>query len=70
MNPGIVCMGVALEMGEVSHGSSGMGLATGPTLGGIWGRLKDSMAESWSFMEVLSIFSCRLHLALRFWNHT
>lgn len=57
MNPGMVCMGVALEMGEVSQGSRGIGLATGPTLGGIGGRLKDSMGESWSFMALVSIFS-------------
>lgn len=57
MKPGMVCMGVALEIGEVSQGSSGIELATGPTFGVIGGRLKDSMEESWSFMVVVSIFS-------------
>lgn len=57
MKPGMVCMGVALEIGEVSQGSSGIGLATGPMFGVIGGRLKDSMEESWSFMVVVSIFS-------------
>ena len=33
-------------------------------------RLKESMGESWSFMLLVSIFSWRLHLALRFWNQT
>ncbi len=57
MNPGMVCMGVALEIGEVNQGSRGMGLATGPTVEGIGGRLKDSMGESWSFIVLVSIFS-------------
>lgn len=57
MNPGIVCMGVALERGEVNQGSRGIGLATGPTLGGMGGRLKESMGESWSFIVLVSIFS-------------
>lgn len=57
MNPGMECMGVALEMGEVIQGSRGMVVATGPMLGGIGGRLKDNMGESWSFMVLVSIFS-------------
>lgn len=70
MNPGMLCTGVALVSGEVSHGSRGRELATGPTLVCIGGRLKESTGESWSFMLLASIFSWRLHLALRFWNHT
>src|SRR5699024_11613665 len=53
-----------------SHGSSGGELLMGPTLAVMGGRLKDSMGVSWSFMELASIFSCRLHLARRFWNQT
>ena len=33
-------------------------------------RLKESRGESWSFMDDTSSFSCRRHLARRFWNHT
>lgn len=57
INPGMLCMGVALEIGELSQGSSGIGLATGPMFGGIGGRLKDSIGESCSFMVPVSIFS-------------
>lgn len=57
MNPGMVCIGVELDMGEASQGSRGMVLAIGPTLEGIGGRLKESMWESWSFMVLVSIFS-------------
>lgn len=57
MKPGMLCTGVALEMGDVSHGSSGRELLMGPTLAVMGGRLKDSMGVSWSFMELASIFS-------------
>lgn len=66
MKPGILCMEVALEMGDVSQGSSGRELLMGPTLVGIGGLLKDSMGESCSFMVLASIFSCLLHFALLF----
>jgi hypothetical protein len=70
MNPGMECRGAELDMGEASQGSRGMLLAIWPTLEGIGARLKESMGESWSFMLLVSIFSWRLHLALRFWNQT
>lgn len=70
MKPGMLWTVVALEMGDVSHGSSGRELLIGPTLGVMGGRLKESTGVSWSFMELASIFSCLLHLARRFWNQT
>lgn len=71
MKPGMLCTGALLDRGEASQGSKGRELVIGPML--LWtgpGRLKDSIGESWSFMVLASIFSCRRHLALRFWNQT
>jgi hypothetical protein len=71
MKPGMVWTGVALVRGDVSQGSRGRELLMGPMLECMaGGRLKESMGESWSFMVLASIFSCRRHFALRFWNHT
>jgi len=66
MNPGMLCTGVALDRGDVSQGSRGSELFMGPMVVCMGVRLKESMGESWSFMVLASIFSCRLHLALRF----
>lgn len=57
-------------MGEVSHGSKGNEELNGPTLVVIGVRENDRSGESWSFAEEDSNFSCRLHLALLFWNQT
>lgn len=57
MNPGILCMGVAVERGDDNQESRGKELLIGPTLEGMGGRLKDSIGESWSFMLPVSIFS-------------
>lgn len=47
MNPGIVCTGVALDRGEVSHGSRGRELVIEliPVCTGV-GRLKDNIGGS------------------------
>lgn len=57
MNPGMLCMGVALERGDDNQESKGKELLIGPTLEGMGDRLKDSIGESWSFMLPVSIFS-------------
>lgn len=46
MNPGMLCMGVALEREDDNQGSKGKELLIGPTLEGMGGRLKDSIGES------------------------
>lgn len=57
MNPGMLCMGVALERGDDNHESKGKELVIGPTFEGMGGRLKESIGESWSFMLPVSSFS-------------
>lgn len=46
-----------LEMDEASQESRGNGLDMSPTLEGMGDRLKDSMGELRSFVELESIFS-------------
>lgn len=70
MRSGIACIGVVLVRGDPSQGSMCSELLIGLMLVCIGGRLKESMGESWSFTTLASIFSWRLHLARRFWNHT
>lgn len=46
MNPGMLCMVVVLEMGEVCHGSKGIEFPMGPMLVAMEGQLKDSIGGS------------------------
>lgn len=70
MKSGIACIGVVLFRGDANQGSRGSELLMGLILVCMDGRLKESIGESWSFTALASIFSWRLHLARRFWNHT
>lgn len=70
MMSGIECIGVVLVRGDANQGSIGSVLLMVLMLVFKVGRLKQSMGESWSFTAPVSIFSWRLHLARRFWNHT
>lgn len=70
MRSGIACIGVVLVRGVASQGSRGSELLMGLILVCMGCLLKVSMGESWSFTALASIFSWRLHLARRFWNHT
>lgn len=68
MKPGRDCKEVEVVIGVESQGSS-----CRPEPRELVGeRLKESKEEevSWSLMELTSSFSCLLHLARRFWNHT
>lgn len=71
MNPGRDCREVEVVIGVESQGSS-CRLEPKELLEE---RLKESKDEaeeqvSWRLMELTSSFSCRRHLARRFWNHT
>lgn len=69
MKPGRDCREVEVVMGVESQGSS-CRLEPRELVGE---RLKESKEEqevSCSLMELTSSFSCRRHLARRFWNQT
>lgn len=68
MKPGRDCREEEVVIGVESQGSSCRLVPKEP----VEERPKESKEEevSWSLMELTSSFSCRRHLARRFWNHT
>lgn len=69
MKPGRDCREVEVVIGVESQGSS-CRLEHKELLDERPKESKEGAEVSWSLMELTSSFSCRRHLALRFWNHT